>query len=227
MSGRSVEDVTADIENQLAGIDIPFEYHMEVLSNNEGLQVNQSRLIAIALAAFIGIYLLMQAAFSSWKLSIIVFLTLPMALVGGVLAALIAGGSLSFAALFGFFGLIAIAVRNGLILVNHLRKAGEFEDKSDGAELVLNGAQDRLTAILMTAVITTLALLPVLLGGNIGGSEIIRPMAGIIVGGLITSTIYNLFVVPALYLRWPSPVPAAGEPVISEGPAPAPEAAFD
>ncbi len=86
---------------------------MEVLSNNQGFQVNQSRLIAIALAALAGIYLLMQAAFSSWKLSFIVFLTLPMALVGGVLAALIAGGSLSFAALFGFFGLFAIAVRNG------------------------------------------------------------------------------------------------------------------
>ncbi len=85
----------------------------------------------------------------------------------------------------------------------------------------------RLTAILMTAVITTLALLPLIFGGNVGGSEIIRPMAGIIVGGLITSTLYNLFVVPALYLRWPSPMPAEVQPEMSADSASTPEAAFD
>ena len=81
--------------------------------------------------------------------------------------------------------------------------------KSNGAELVLRGARERLTPILMTAAVTGLALSPLLFGGNIPGNEIIRPMAAVILGGLVTSTLLNLFIVPAFYLRWPSAVPAA------------------
>ena len=116
-----------------------------------------------------------------------------------MLAVLLGGGVLSIGSLFGFFGVLAIALRNGLGLIDQLRNLGPFEEKSEGAELVAGGARERLTPILMTAVVTTLALLPLLVGGNLAGSEIIRPMAAVIVGGLVTATLYSLFVVPALY----------------------------
>jgi Cu/Ag efflux pump CusA len=226
VSGRTVDAVKADIESRLQGIDIPFEYHMEVLSDSQGVQTNQQRLIAIAIAAVIGIYLLMQAAFSSWRLAFVVILTLPMALTGGVLAALLGGGVLSTGSLFGFFAVLAVAVRNGMVLISHLRHLGQNEDEGIEAELVLRGARERMTPILMTALATGLALTPLLFGGNIAGSEIIRPMAAVIIGGLVTSTLLNLFIVPALYLRWPSAVPAAADSQVGTQPAPAPEAAL-
>jgi CzcA family heavy metal efflux pump len=225
VSGRSMDAVTADVESSLQGINIPFEYHMEVVSNVQGVQANQQRLAAIVIAALLGIYLLMQAAFSSWRLAFFVFVTSPMALAGGVLAVLLSGGVLSIGSIFGFFGILAIAVRSGMVLVNQLRQLGPFEEKSEGAELVAGGARERLTPILTTAVVTTLALLPLLLGGNLAGSEIIRPMAAVIVGGLVTAVLHNLFIVPTLYLRWPSPEQAAADSEASAQPSPTPEAA--
>jgi len=225
VSGRSMDAVTADVESSLQGINVPFEYHMEVVSNAQGVQANQQRLAAIVIAALLGIYLLMQAAFSSWRLAFFVFITSPMALAGGVLAVLLSGGVLSIGSIFGFFGILAIAVRSGMLLVNQLRQLGPFEDKSEGAELVAGGARERLTPILTTAVVTTLALLPLLFGGNLAGSEIIRPMAVVIVGGLVTAVLHNLFVVPALYLRWPSPIQAAADSEVEAQPSAAPEAA--
>ena len=224
-SGRSIDAVTADVESKLRGIDIPFEYHVEVVSNAQGVQANQQRLMAIVIAALVGIYLLVQAAFSSWRLAFFVFITSPMALAGGVLAVLLSGGVLSIGSIFGFFGVLAIAVRNSMLLVNQLRHLGSFAEKSEGAELVAGGARARLTPILTTAVVTTVALLPLLLGGNMAGSEIIRPMASVIVGGLVTATLHNLFIVPPLYLRWPSAVPATADEEISTQPSAAPEAA--
>jgi Cu/Ag efflux pump CusA len=135
-------------------------------------------------------------------------LTLPVALVGGVLAALLGGGVLSIGALFGFLTLLAIAVRNGLVMVNHFQHLAQDEDESIGSELVLRGARERLAPILMTALATGVALLPILFGGSIAGNELLNPMAAVLLGGLVTSTLLNLFIVPALYLRWPAALPA-------------------
>jgi Cu/Ag efflux pump CusA len=131
-----------------------------------------------------------------------------MALSGGVLAALIGGGVLTVGAIFGFFTLLAIAVRNGLVLIAHLQRLAQDEDGEIGPEIVLRGARDRVAPILMTALVTAVALLPMLIGGSIAGNEMLSPMAIVILGGLVTSTLLNLFIVPALYLRWPSTVPA-------------------
>jgi Cu/Ag efflux pump CusA len=182
---------------------------MEALNKSQGLQANQQRLIAIAAAALVGIFLLMQAAFGSWRLAIVIFLTLPMALVGGVLAALLGGGVLTIGSLFGFFTILGIAVRNGLLMVRHLQHLAQYEDEAIGSEMVLRGAGERLTPILMTALATTVVFLPLLFGGNIAGNELVSPMAAVVLGGLLTSTLLNLFIVPALYLRWPSALPVA------------------
>ncbi len=207
VSGRNVESVRTDVESRLLSVPIPFEYHLEVLSDSQGLQANQQRLIAIAIAVLIGIFLVIQASIESWRLALVIFLTTPMALVGGVLAALIGGGVLTIGALFGFFTLLAIAIRNGLVMINHFRHLEQYEGETIGSELVLRGARERLVPILMTALATGLALLPLLIAGSIAGNEILGQMAAVIFGGLVTSTLLNLFIVPALYLRWPSAVP--------------------
>lgn len=209
VNGRTVDAVRADIAASLQNIDIPFEYHFEVLSDSGAVQTNQLRLTAVAIVALIGIYLLFQAAFSSWRLAFFILITLPMALVGGVLAALISGGVLSLGSLFGFFALFAVAVRNGLVMIRHFQDLAQDEKNEIGPELVLRGASERLTPILMTALAAGLALTPLLFGGNVPGNEFIFPMAAVILGGLLTTTLLTLFIVPALYLRWPSthPVP--------------------
>jgi Cu/Ag efflux pump CusA len=228
VSGRGLDTVKADIESRLEAIQIPFEYHLEVLSDAQGLQANQQRLIAFAVAVAIGIFLVIQAALGGWRLSLAIFLTLPMALVGGLLAALIGGGVLSVGALFGFFTLLAIAVRNGLVMVNHLQRLTPDDESSLEPEVVVRGAQERLAPILTTALVTTAAFLPFLFGGSIIGNEMLSPVAVVILGGLVTSTLLNLFIVPALYLRWPSPVPAvvpADSLSDAQSSEPAPEAA--
>jgi len=128
--------------------------------------------------------------------------TLPSALVGGVLAAYLGGGMLSLGSLVGFLTVFGIAARNGILLINHYQHLEQFEDETFGAALVLRGARERLSPILMTALATGLALVPLVIAGDIPGHEIEHPMAIVILGGLVTSTLLNLFVVPAIYLRF-------------------------
>jgi Cu/Ag efflux pump CusA len=121
--------------------------------------------------------------------------------VGGALAALAGGGSLSLSALFGLLAVLGIAARNGVLLISHCRRL-EQEGQAFGPGLVLRGARERLAPMVMTALTTGLALLPFVLFGDIPGHEVVRPMAIVILGGLVTSTLLNLFVIPTLYLRF-------------------------
>jgi Cu/Ag efflux pump CusA len=141
-------------------------------------------------------------------------LTLPAALVGGVLAALLSGGILSVGSLVGFLTVLGIAARNGIMLIDHYRHLEQHEGETFGLGLVLRGARERLAPILMTALTTALALVPFVLFGNIPGHEIEHPMAIVILGGLVTATLLNLFVIPVLYLRFgeSGPVEASPEP---------------
>jgi Cu/Ag efflux pump CusA len=162
-----------------------------------------------------GILLLLHADFRSPRLVALVFVSLPFALVGGVIAALLTGGTLSLGSLVGFVTVLGIAARNGIMLVSHYRHL-EFEERQTfGRELVMRGSEERLAPILMTALATGLALLPIVLGGNRPGHEIEHPMAVVILGGLVTSTLLNLFLMPALYLRYGSPRKTRGELVES------------
>ncbi len=134
------------------------------------------------------------------------FLTLPMALVGGVLAAYAAGGIISLGSLVGFFTVFGIAARNGIMLINHFQHLERYEGEPFGPQLVLRGSMERLSPILMTSLATGLALVPLALAGEIPGHEIEYPLAVVILGGLLTSTLLNLFVVPSLYLRFAKPM---------------------
>jgi Cu/Ag efflux pump CusA len=146
--------------------------------------------------------LLLQASFGTWRLAVLILLTLPMALVGGVLAAYTGGGILSLGSLVGFFTVLGIAARNGILMINHFQHLEQHEGETLGRALVIRGAKERLSPILMTSLATGLALVPLVIAGNLPGHEIEHPMAVVILGGLVTSTLLNLFVLPSLYLRF-------------------------
>jgi Cu/Ag efflux pump CusA len=130
------------------------------------------------------------------------FLTLPSALVGGVLAVWWGDGIISLGALVGFFTVLGIAARNGIMMINHFQHLEREEGETFGPAMVLRGARERLAPILMTALATGLAIVPLAYAGSIPGHEIEHPMAVVILGGLVTSTLLNLFIIPSLYLRF-------------------------
>jgi CzcA family heavy metal efflux pump len=204
VSGRSLGSVASDVEAALGNVQFPLEYHAEVLGNATDEQAAQRRTLAIAAIAALLIFLLLQAAFGSWRLATAAFMTLPMALVGGLLAVLATGGVLSLGALIGFVLVLGIAARNLVTLVSHFQHLEREEGEAFGPALVLRGALERLSPILFTAVATALVLVPLLVLGNVPGQEILQPMAVAVLGGLATATLLNLFVAPALYLRFGS-----------------------
>jgi CzcA family heavy metal efflux pump len=202
VEGRDLGSVIRDIETALSAVDFPFGYHAETLGEFQERQAAQDRLLLFGVGAAVGIFLLLVTSFGLVRLALLSFLTLPSALVGGVLAAYIGGGIISLGSLIGFFTILGIAARNGIMMINHFQHLERYEGEEFGPELVLRGARERLAPILMTALATGLAIVPLVVAGDLPGHEIEHPMAVVIVGGLVTSTLLNLFVVPSLYLRF-------------------------
>jgi CzcA family heavy metal efflux pump len=202
VAGRDLGSVVSDIRDKLASVRLDRGYHVELLGEYKERQSAQSRLLLSAIIAGVLILLLLQASFRRWRLAVLTFLTLPMALVGGVLAAWLTGGIISLGSLVGFFTVFGIAARNGILLINHCQHLETREGMEFGPALVLRGARERLSPILMTSLATGLALVPLVVLGSRPGHEIEHPLAVVILGGLFTSTLLNLFVVPSLYLRF-------------------------
>jgi CzcA family heavy metal efflux pump len=202
VAGRDLGSVVNAINQKLGSVQLSRGYHVELLGEYQERQAAQSRLLESAIIAGLLILLLLQASFRNWRLAILTFLTLPMALVGGVLAAWLAGGIISLGSLVGFFTVFGIAARNGILLINHCQHLEEQEGMTFGRDLVLRGARERLAPILMTSLATGLALVPLVVLGTRPGHEIEHPLAVVILGGLFTSTLLSLFVLPSLYLRF-------------------------
>src|SRR5690348_11362353 len=202
VSGRDLGAVVNDINRKLAAVHLNRGYHIEMLGEYKERQAAQSRLLQSSLIAGIVILLLLQASFRRWRLAVLAFVTLPMALVGGILAAWAGGGIVSLGSLVGFFTVFGIAARNGILLINHWQHLEEHEGMEFGPALVLRGARERLSPILMTSLATGLALVPLVLLGERPGHEIEHPLAVVVLGGLATSTLLNLLVPPSLYLRF-------------------------
>jgi Cu/Ag efflux pump CusA len=200
--GRDLGSVARDVQAAIKRVDFPLQYHAEVLGEYAERQATQRRLLTFAALAVAGVFFLLWAAFRTWHLAVLSILTLPSALVGGVLGAYIGGGIISLGSLVGFFTVLGIAARNGIMLINHYQHLEQQEGETFGPALVLRGARERLAPILMTALATGLALVPLVIAGTIPGHEIEHPMAVVILGGLVTSTLLNLFVLPSLYLRF-------------------------
>jgi CzcA family heavy metal efflux pump len=202
VSGRDLGSVARDIEARLASVDLGAGYHAEVLGEYAARAESSRSLLIWGGAAVVGILLILLTDFGTISLTALVFLTLPFALVGAIAATFLTGGVLSLGSLVGLVTVIGIAARNGIMLVSHYRHMQHEERVPFGRDLVLRGAEERLSPILMTALATGLALVPIALSGEKAGHEIEHPMAVVILGGLVTSTILNLFLLPPLYLRF-------------------------
>ncbi|HUO73213.1 MAG TPA: efflux RND transporter permease subunit [Solirubrobacteraceae bacterium] len=193
---------TSAVHARLAQIKLPVGYHISLLGEGAERQEAQHRLLLMGLGAAIAILFLLQAAFQSVRLATMMFSTLPVALVGGILSAWLFIGAIDLGALVGLFAVLGIAARNGILMISHMQHLEESEGVPFGRDLVLRGASERLSPILMTALATALALAPFVIFGGRPGQEIENPMAIVILGGLATSSVTNLFVLPALYLRF-------------------------
>ena len=198
--GRDLGSVVAEVEDALEGVDFPLGYYPEMVGEYTERQAASQRILIAGLVAALVIYFLLRVSLGTWRLATMAFLSLPMAMVGGVLAAYFTSGILSLGSLVGFLTILGVAARNGIMLISHYQHLEEFEGETFGLDLIKRGARERVSPILMTALTAGLALVPLVIAGNAPGHEIEHPMAIVILGGLLTSTLVNLFIVPALYL---------------------------
>jgi CzcA family heavy metal efflux pump len=202
ISGRNLAAVAGDVQSRVQGVEFPLEYHAEVVGKFAEQQALAERTLAAAIIALIGMFLILQAALANWRLATATFLTLPVTLVGGLLAAFLSGNFLSLGTLVGLLTILGIATRNSLMLISHYRLLEEQEGEPFGLGLVLRGSRERIAPTLMSALTTALVLLPFVLLGEIPGLEIVHPIAIAILGGLVTSTLFNLLALPAMYLSY-------------------------
>ncbi len=200
--GRDLGSVARDIEAALSGVTFDTGYHPEVLGEYAARAESQRRLLALGAVSLLCILLVLHVDFGSMRMVALVAFTIPFALIGGVASVFLTGGVLSLGSLVGFVTVLGIAARNGIMLISHYRHLEQEEGVPFGPQLVLRGAEERLAPILMTALVTSLALVPIVLGGDRSGHEIEHPMAVVILGGLVTSTVLNVFLLPAIYLRY-------------------------
>jgi len=202
VQGRDLGAVATEVEEKVRGLKFETGYHPEFLGEEAVRRESSRRLYALSALALLGVLLVIYSDFGSWRLTLIVAFTLPFALVGGGVGVMLTGGVVSLGSLVGFVTVLGIAARNGIMLVSHYRHLEDNEGEEFGAALVRRGSEERLAPILMTALATGLALLPLVVSGLKPGHEVEYPLAVVILGGLVTSTLLNLFLLPSLYLRF-------------------------
>jgi Cu/Ag efflux pump CusA len=191
VSGRDPGAVAGEINRRLQATSFPLEYHAEVMGDYKSAETLHRRMFGAGLAAAIGILLLLQAAF--------VFLTFPVALSGGVLALFLARGGMSLGAFAALLAVLAISARGIIALVERYQDL-ERGGVAPGLGLVIRGSSERLAATIVPAIVTAVAILPLIVTGTIAGQEIAHPVALVVLGGLVTSTLVIAFLIPAVYL---------------------------
>ncbi len=198
LSGRDADAVASEIKDRLATVQFPLEHHAELLRDYAGRQADRRWFIAVAAAVAIGVFLLLQAALMSWRLALVAFVALPAGVSGCLVAVLLTGRTLSLGAAVGVFGVVCLSARSCLTLLHRFQSLERHTELSrvDAAQ---QGTRELVVPVAMTAVGVGLILLPFVASGTIAGLEIVHPMAIAVLGGLVTSTMYNLLVVPALY----------------------------
>ena len=199
VSERDLRSVVNDIQDKVGGsIQLPEGYHIEYGGQFESEQAASRTLLLTSLMSLLVIFLLLYNEFKNAKESGVILLNLPLALIGGVFILWMTSGEISIPAIIGFISLFGIATRNGMLLISHYAQL-----RSEGfsvRDAVIHGSLDRLNPILMTALSSALALIPLALNGDLPGNEIQSPMATVILGGLLTSTFLNGFIIPIVYL---------------------------
>ncbi|MEV1289047.1 efflux RND transporter permease subunit [Micromonospora sp. NPDC049679] len=227
--GRGLGAVTTEVKDRLRQVTFPREHHLEVLGEGQAQASSDFRVWTFVIGALILIFFLLQAGFGSWRVASLYFLFLPPALAGGLLLAAFARSTVSVVALLGLLTVLAMAVRGGMLQIKQYQRLEE-EGQARRAELVLLGSRQRFIPTVAGMLAVGLALVPLVIYGSVSGLEVVSPLALIILGGLVTTALLNLFVLPALYLRFAAPEPPAGsqppatpEPPAGSVPAPRPQ----
>ncbi|XTR52571.1 efflux RND transporter permease subunit [Pseudarthrobacter sp. So.54] len=210
VSGRPLADIQRDIQAAIKQIQFPLEYHAEIPAKYSELQAADTLVLWLGAAALVGVFLLLQTAVRSWKLAAAVFLALPAALAGAALAAWIGAASLSWITMTAFAAVLAIAARNAAVLSARVDELWRSAPQASHATIVLLAARERVSPVLKTALITSVVLIPPAVWGGTVGQAVIAPMLLIIVGGIVTTTLVALFVLPLLTL-WFGPQTAPEE----------------
>jgi len=199
IEGRSLNAVNQDVAAYLKTLKLPLEHHAQLVGDASERQVGNQRFLLIAIVVMISVFFLMQAALNSWRLAAIVLLSLPSALAGGMLAMLVGGSAIGFGTLAGLMLVFMVAVRNIILQIKHYQHRQWTMGEDFDAAMVRRGAGERFGPILATAVATLAAVLPWIVVGSIPGNEIMRHLAIVVAGGLVTSTLVSLLVIPTLY----------------------------
>jgi len=198
---RDLISVVQDIQKQVKqNITFPSGYHVEYGGQFESAQSANTRLMALGLLVIVGVFFLLVTAFNSIRDAALIMLNLPLSLIGGIAGVWLMGGTITIAAVIGFITLFGIATRNGVILIDHIRHL--MDEGIEFKQAIQQGAEERLIPILMTALATALALVPLALAAGEPGSEIQAPMAVVILWGLLSSTLLNMLVVPAMFYKF-------------------------
>lgn len=199
VAGRDLHSVINDIQQNIkTQVSLPEEYHVEYGGQFESEQAASRILLLTSIISLLIIFMLLFHEFKNLSVSGVIMLNLPLALIGGVISIWLTSGEISIPAIIGFISLFGIATRNGILLVSHYNQL-----RSTGMSLhdsVIYGSLDRLNPILMTALTSALALIPLAVGGDLPGNEIQSPMAKVILGGLLSSTLLNGFIIPSVYM---------------------------
>ena len=210
VAGRDVRGVVEDIRRSIESeVELPSGYYVEYGGQFESAEATTRLLSFLGIAIVAGIAGLLHISFGSARDALFILLNLPLALIGGVLGIYLSGGTLSVASIIGFITVFGVAARNGIMMISHIRHLQSDEGVGSFRHAVRQGAMERLAPILMTALAAGLALLPLALRGDEPGNEILTPMAIVILFGLLSSTLLNMLVVPALFLRFGEATPNA------------------
>jgi Cu/Ag efflux pump CusA len=201
VSGRDVGAVAGDVRRRIAGVSFPLEHHAVVLNDYSHHRSAFLRFLAVSIAAAIGVFLLLQAATASWRLAVLASVVVPGALAGGLVATALNGGRVSIGTLAGFLVVFTIAIRQFLVTAARCTEIGERDDGSR-ERVVAQTMRERVAPIVVTTVGAVALLLPYVVFGTSAGYEVIHPMAVTVLGGLLSAAVVNLFVVPALYVRF-------------------------
>jgi Cu/Ag efflux pump CusA len=216
--GRSVGSASSEIRSRLGRISYPLEYHAEIQGGTPDAATSHAVFVSFVLAAVIGIFLLLQSAIGSWRLAMLLFLVIPVGLSGGVIVALAAGETGSVAAYAGLLGVVAIAVRQAVVLASQVRRHQAAGDGVLTRELVARAAAQRFGPALGSAGVSAAVLLPFVVIGNVAGNELTHTAAAVLLGGLATSTFVNLLILPAVQLTLgPAEPLLASEPEDASG----------
>ncbi|MFD1213147.1 efflux RND transporter permease subunit, partial [Arthrobacter sp. GCM10027362] len=211
IQGRNLADVKADVQAAISRMDFPVEYHAEIPPQYEERQASGQLVWWLAAAAALGLLVLLQTVLGSWRLAALTFVLLPVALLGGVAAAILAGGIGSLYSLAGFAAVLAIAVRDAVLLFGRFQRLQAASPQASRDALMRQAAGDRFVPTLLAALATALVLLPLVLFGGLVGTGTVLPLAVIVWGGLVTTTLLTLVVLPVLFLRFGPKERAGGE----------------